>query len=46
MKTAIVTLKSTTPYSQSRHYTTPKLNNGKENDRDYEARTWRQTARQ
>ena len=39
MKTATVTLKSTTPYSQSRHYTTPELE--KENKRDYEARTWR-----
>ena len=32
MKTATVTLKSTTPYSQSRHYTTPELE--KENKRD------------
>lgn len=39
MKTAIVRLKSTTPYSQSRHYTTPKLE--KESAGDYEARTWR-----
>lgn len=39
MKTATVTLKSTTPYSQSRHYTTPKLD--KENAKDYEERTWR-----
>lgn len=39
MKTAIVRLKSTSPYSQSKHYTTPKL--PKEGDSDYEARTWR-----
>lgn len=39
MKTATVFLKSSTPYSQSRHYTTPKLE--KENPRDYEERTWR-----
>jgi len=39
MKVATVKLKSTTPYSQSKHYTTPKLD--KENARDYEERTWR-----
>ena len=39
MKIATVSLKSTTPYSQSRHYTTPKLD--KENSKDYEERTWR-----
>jgi len=39
MKTAIATLTSVSPYSQSRHYTTDKLN--KELPRDYEARTWR-----
>lgn len=40
IKTAVVTLKSTSPYSQSRHHTTEKL--PKENPRDYEARTWRE----
>lgn len=39
MKTAIATLKSLSPYSQSRYYDTPKLN--KEGPKDYEARTWR-----
>lgn len=39
MKTAIATLRSVSPYSQSRHYTTEKLE--KESARDYEARTWR-----
>jgi hypothetical protein len=39
MKTATVKIKSASPYSQSRHYTTEKLN--KESARDYEARTWR-----
>lgn len=39
MKTATATLKSVSPYSQSRHYTTPKLD--KENAKDYESRTWR-----
>lgn len=39
MKTATVTIKSASPYSQSRHYTTEKLN--KESAKDYEARTWR-----
>jgi len=39
MKTATVTLKSISPYSQSRHYTTEKKKG--ENHRDYEARTWR-----
>jgi hypothetical protein len=39
MKTAIATLKSVSPYSQSRHYTTEKLD--KELAKDYEARTWR-----
>ena len=38
MKTAIVKLTGTTPYSQSKHYTTEKLS--KEIPRDYEARTW------
>jgi hypothetical protein len=39
MKTAIVSLKSVSPYSQSKHYTTEKL--PKENSKDFEARTWR-----
>lgn len=39
MKTAVVKLKSASPYSQSKHYTTNKLE--KEGDKDYEARTWR-----
>ena len=39
MKTAIATLKSVSPYSQSKHYTTGKL--AKELPKDYEARTWR-----
>lgn len=39
MKTALVTLESVSPYSQSRHYETPKLN--KETTADYEKRTWR-----
>ena len=40
MKTATATLRSTAPYSQSKHYTVDKLN--KESPRDYEARTWRE----
>lgn len=40
MKTAVATLKSVSPYSQSRHYTIDKLE--KELARDYEARTWRE----
>ena len=39
MKTVSVTLESVSPYSQSRHYTTPKLD--KENAKHYEERTWR-----
>lgn len=39
MKTATATLKSISPYSQSRHYDTPKLE--RELAKDYEARTWR-----
>lgn len=39
MKTAIASLKSISPYSQSRHYQTDKLQ--KELPKDYEARTWR-----
>lgn len=40
MKTAIATLRSISPYSQSRHYDAPKLS--KELPKDYEARTWRE----
>ena len=40
MKTAIVGLRSVSPYSQSRHYTVDKL--PRELARDYEARTWRE----
>lgn len=39
MKTATVQLRSVSPYSQSKHYTTEKL--PKELPKDYEARTWR-----
>lgn len=39
MKTASVLLTSVSPYSQSKHYSTEKLN--KEIPKDYEARTWR-----
>jgi len=39
MKTATVTLRGVSPYSQSKHYSTEKL--AKENSKDYEARTWR-----
>src|ERR1051326_94943 len=39
MKTAIARLESMTPYSQSKHYETPKL--AKESPADYEDRTWR-----
>lgn len=38
MKTAIATLESVSPYSQSKHYETPKL--PKESSGDYENRTW------
>jgi hypothetical protein len=40
MKTAMVTLRSTAPYSQSKHYDVPKLD--KELPKDYEARTWQE----
>lgn len=40
MKTATATLKSVSPYSQSRHYQSEKL--AKESPKDYEARTWRE----
>jgi hypothetical protein len=39
MKTAICTLKSTSPYSQGRYHETPKKD--KELHADYEERTWR-----
>lgn len=39
MKTAIASLKSISPYSQSRHYDTLKLD--KEMPKDYEKRTWK-----
>lgn len=39
MRTVRAKLKSVSPYSQSKHYTTEKL--AKENPKDYEARTWR-----
>ena len=41
MKTAIATLKSVSPYSQSRHYTDPPKED-KEGPADYEKRTWRE----
>lgn len=40
MATAIATLKSVSPYSQSRHYTVPKLD--KESPLEYCKRTWRE----
>lgn len=40
MHTAIVTLKSVSPYSQSRFHNTPKSD--KETHQDHEARTWRE----
>ncbi len=40
MKTAIATLESLSPYSQSRGYEVPKLD--KESSGDYEERTWRE----
>ena len=42
MKTAIAHLKSVSPYSQGRFYSLPKENEGKESDKDYEERTWRE----
>jgi len=41
MKTAVARLKSISPYSQSRHYTTPERGQ-KETPADYEKRTWRE----
>lgn len=40
MKTATATLKSVSPYSQSKFHDTPKLD--KESGGDYEVRTWRE----
>lgn len=40
MKTAVCTLESVSPYSQSRYYKVDRK--AKELDRDYEARTWRE----
>lgn len=40
MKTVIATLKSVSPYSQSRHYSVDKLE--KESAHEYEKRTWRE----
>jgi hypothetical protein len=42
MRTLQVTIQGISPYSQSRHYDVPKINNGKESPKDYEARTWRE----
>jgi hypothetical protein len=39
MRIVTAHLESVSPYSQSRHYTTPKKD--KESAKDYEARTWR-----
>ena len=39
MKTAVVVIKGVSPYSQSKHYSTEKLE--KESPKDYETRTWR-----
>lgn len=40
MKTAIATLSSISPYSQSRFYEVPKIDGGREVAADYETRTW------
>lgn len=40
MKTVVATLKSVSPYSQSKHHDTPKLE--RELPKDYEKRTWRE----
>jgi len=39
MKTAVASLKSISPYEQSKFYQTPMLK--RELKKDYEARTWR-----
>lgn len=41
MKTAIVKLKSASPYSQSQAINVPRLDDGKESHDAYEHRTWR-----
>lgn len=41
MKEAVATLRSVSPYSQTRYYTDPPKG-PKESARDYEARTWRE----
>lgn len=41
MKTAVVRLKSLSPYAQSKHYTEP-AKEAKESPADYERRTWRE----
>lgn len=41
MRTAVATLESVSPYSQSKHYTDPPKKE-KESPKDYEARTWRE----
>lgn len=40
MKKVIASLESISPYSQSRFYEVPKVDNGRESSADYEARTW------
>ncbi len=40
MKIAIASLRSISPYSQSRFHDTPLLNDGKEGKDDHEMRTW------
>ena len=42
MKTAVVTLRSAGPYSQSKHYVLDKIDNGRESAADFEKRTWRE----
>lgn len=42
MRTAIATLKSVSPYSQSKPHNTPKLDGGKEHPDDFTKRTWRE----
>lgn len=44
MKTAIVKLKSLSPYNQSRQHFTEKAEGGKENPDAYERRTWKEKA--
>jgi hypothetical protein len=42
MRVVTASLQSMTPYSQSKHYEVPKILDGRENAKDYEARTWRE----